>query len=77
MSSGYVEEDELLEDEEEKEAVLAAAMAAAPAAALALAPAAAPVPCEEGEEHPDIPDLPAAAPVSIKTVNIKNIFSMN
>lgn len=65
MSPEYVEEDELLEDEEEKEAALAAARAAAP------------VPYEEGVEHPDTPDFPVAAPVSIKTVNIKNIFSMN
>lgn len=66
MSPGYIEEDELLEDEEEREAALTAALAAAPAAA--------PVPFEEGGEHPDVPDFPMAAPVSIKTVNIKIIF---
>lgn len=63
MSPGYIEEDELLEDEEEREAALTAALAAAPAAA--------PVPFEEGG---DVPDFPMAAPVSIKTVNIKIIF---
>lgn len=59
MSPGYVEEDELLEDEEEKEAALTAALAAAPVAA--------PVPFEEGGEYLDVPDIPMAAPVSIKT----------
>ena len=54
-------EDELLEDEEEKEAALTAAMAAAP------------VPFVESGENGGVPDFPMAAPVSIKIVNLKII----